>query len=262
MTPMKRTLHLLTALLLIAIGDLRGQETDSTTIEEVRDPASNRLFWMSTGRVMASERGSIGFMGAPYLIPWLPQITFVQGGYAPNGFLQFNLTGSPNYFSIGTKFQPIQTTGALLGVSLGADFGFYPQNFAIASDNQVQALNVAASFGSEQIAAHINVMQVIQRNYSSTGVIPSYVQLGLSTQLSKGKRIQSKLMAELWFVNEYYKKELQLGLLMVGMRSFSKFFVWEIAFLFGPRLSLGGHSSSSDKLQFIPLPYLSFMWFI
>ncbi len=253
---------LLAAVFLLTVEHVRGQEIDSTTISAVYDPASNRLFWMSTGRVMASERGSIGFMGAPYLIPWFPYATFIQGGYAPNSFLQFNLTGSLSYFSIGTKIQPIQTTGPLLGIAVGADFGFYPQNFAIASDNRVQALNIAASFGSEQVAAHVNVMQVIQNNYSTSGVIPSYVQLGLSAQLGKGKRIQSKLMAELWFVNEYYKKELQLGLLMVGMRSFSKSFVWEAAFLFGPRISFGGHGSSNDKLQFIPLPYASFMWYI
>lgn len=114
---MKPTLPLLAALLLIAIGDVNGQ--DSTIIEEVRDPASNRLFWMSTGQVMAAERGSIGFMGAPYLLPWARYLTFAQGGYALNSYFQFNLTGSLSYFSIGTKVQPIQTTGVLLRVALG-----------------------------------------------------------------------------------------------------------------------------------------------
>lgn len=70
-------------------------------------------------------------------------------------------------------------------------------------------------------------------------------------------------MGELWFVNDYYKQKLELGLAMAGVRSFSKSFVWEIAFVFGPRLSFGGHSSSSsNRLQFIPIPYANFMWYI
>ncbi len=238
---------------------VRASDQDNA---EVRDPASNRLFWMSTGRVAAPGRGSIGIMGAPYFIPWAPYLTFVQGGYTPLEFLQLNMTGSFNYWSLGTKVQVFPTMGFLQGVALGADFGFYPQNAGIVSDAHVEALNVTVSFGGEPVEFHLNAMQVNQGRSNASGSFPTYAQIGMALQLDKSDRGGAKLLGELWYVNNYYDHGMELGLILMGIRNYTRSFVWEFAFLVSPTLSFGGHTSSSEKLNFIPYPYLSFMWFI
>lgn len=236
-------------------------EPEGGSETELRDPASNRLFWMSAGRTAAVKRGSVGLLGAPYLIPWFPYATFLQVGGVPTDFLQLNATGSLGYGSVGAKVQFIPKMGLLLGVAAGADFGFYPQNSAILQDDRIQAYNLAVSFGSEEFAAHVNAMQIIQRNSYAEELIPTYLQLGVSIQLDHNPHQQGKLIAEAWYVNSYSKRQLELGLILAGIRSYGRTFVMEIAFLFGPRLSFG-HGSYSNRLEFFPLPYVSLMWFI
>lgn len=230
-------------------------------VTEVTDPASNRLIWMSTGRTAASGRGSIGFFGAPYLAPFAPYLTFLQGGYTPISLLQFNVTGSLGYWSAGTKAQLVPAMGLLKGVAIGADFGFYPQNKAIFTDDRISTYNIAASFGWEALEGHINAMQIVQGDSRPSGSFPTYLQFGLATQLRKSTYGGSKLIGELWYVRDYYRREFEIGLILLGIRTYKKSFVWEIATLISPRLFFG-RGSSSNGLQFIPAPYLSFMWYI
>lgn len=249
------------ALSMDSTGVSKISEPETGPESELRDPASNRLFWMSTGRTAAVKRTSVGLLGAPYLIPWFPYATFLQVGGVPTDFLQFNATGSLGYGSVGAKVQFVPKMGLLLGVAAGADFGFYPKNSALLQDDRIQAYNLAVSFGSEEFAAHVNTMQIIQRNSHTEELIPTYIQLGVSIQLDHNPNRQGKFIAEAWYVNSYSRRQLELGLLLAGIRSYGRTFVFEIALLFGPRLSFG-HGSSSNGLEFFPLPYVSLMWFI
>jgi len=225
------------------------------------DPASNRVFWMSTGKISAPLRGSIGIMGAPYLIPVTPYLTFIQGGYSPTNFLQFNGTGSIGYWSMGAKGQLLQPFGVFQGLAIGFDFGFYPENNGLIGDDQIQSYNVAASVGTEAFQGNVNVVQLVQKRSYSTTPVPTFLQIGIQMDKKGAVDHGTKFMAEIWFVNNKTVGKLELGVLLVGIRPYGRNFVWDLAIIFGPKLSFG-HGSSTNKLQFLPLPYVSFMWFI
>jgi hypothetical protein len=115
------------------------QEADTTRPEAVQDKASNRLFWMSTGRVAAEGKFSIGLMG--FLVGQL--------GYAPVEFAQANISATVGYWSVGVKFQPLRQHGILKGIAVGADFGTFPEEGGVfGSGQRLNTYTVATTIGS------------------------------------------------------------------------------------------------------------------
>ena len=233
------------------------QETDSTKGEvysTVTDPVQNRLFWMSTGRVSEPYRFSLGTF----------ELFVLQAGYTPTKYFQLNLSGTFRYWSVGTKLQLLESVGNFRGLAIGADFGFSPKSadMFITRDN-IQVYTLSASFGTDNFQQHISVMQTYQslriRDHNS---YPSYISLGLSYQPEQRTKWKTKLMAEGWIFNNNIEKQLEVGGIVAGLRSFGGNFVWEIAFFWGPTLSFGGQTSSQPRHRLYPLPYISFMWFI
>jgi len=227
-----------------------------------RDPCSNRVVWMSTGDVSAPGRFSLGLMGAPYLvIAGIYQATVLQVGYTPMDFLQFNASGSATYWSVGMKARLRKPSGFFRGLAIGADFGFFPGTGGVISyDNEVQAYNLAASFGTQEITAHVNLMQLVQPNDERPTRFPTFVQVGLVlTKMKGGGDRHASLLAEIWMVNDQTLHRLKLGLFILGIRSYGPTFVWDLGFLGGPRWS---GDSRSERLQFYPIPYLGLLWFI
>ena len=233
------------------------QGTDSTKGEmysTVTDPAQNRLFWMSTGRVSEPYRFSVGTF----------ELFVLQAGYTPTKFFQLNLSGTFGYWSVGTKLQLLESARYFRGLAIGADFGFSPKSadLLITRDN-IQVYTLSASFGTDNFQQHISVMQTYQPlRIRDHNPYPSYLSFGLSYQSEKATKWKIKFMVEGWIVNNDIKKQLEVGGIVAGLRSFGGNFVWEIALFFGPTLSFGGPTSSQPRLRLYPLPYISFMWFV
>ena len=226
------------------------ETTDSLQSLLVADPAQNRLFWMSTGKISAPHRVSIGVF----------ELFVFQGGYSPTDFFQMNGSATFGYYSIGTKVQILQPMGILKGVAVGADFGFSPPSDGLLiSRDQLQTYTIALSLGNDEVQLHSSAMKFIQPNDYYNTSTPSCVQVGFELGPKNSDTRNTKFMSEFWFVNDSYESALKLGAIVFGMRSYGRTFVWEVALTVGPSLSPEGESS---RLAFYPLPYFSLMWFI
>lgn len=234
-------------------------ESDSTADEIIQDRASNRLFWMSTGKVAAPEKVSIGLMG----------LLVVQAGYVPVEFLQFNFSNTINiwslssgYWSVGTKLQPIGRLGFIRGVSIGADFGFYPEEESpFGTGKQLQTFTLAVSVGSKVFEAHLSAMQFVSSQVQRNRFL-SMIVVGLSQELPRSSERGAKLMTEVWMMNDEERDGLKVTFLLVGFRTYGDIFNFEIAAMFVPLFSFGHGSGDSGELLISPVPYISFMWYL
>jgi hypothetical protein len=245
---MKPTLHLLAALLLIAIGDVHSQESDSTTTttsNEIIDPAQNRLFMMSTGRTMPANKFSLADF----------TIVLLQGGYAPTDFLHFNLTtfiptGEPVYWSVGTKVQVVKPDGGFQGFCIGADVGFFDELFKVSSsyNSQVLSLNAAVSAGNEGAKVHANLAYIIPLSGRSiSSYFPTYMQIGTDIRLrgdTSGGGL--KFLAEMLL--PFSNRGISGTIILAGLRISGRTVVGDI----GWPLAVGAGGAG-----FSPIPFFS-----
>jgi hypothetical protein len=251
---------LLIALILLAARALPAQTADTTRISPadtviadsiVENHARNRLLWMSTGET--AEKGS-GWFGVHELV-------IFQGGYAPTDFLQINVLVMPfvyGFAAIGVKARVLPGDGLFRGLSVGGDIGTTIQSSQGIDSSLVVAYNIAASFGSDIIAAHLNLTSASNIFPGGRVGIPNLAQLGVSLGFSNDRKI--KLMAEGWFVNsnepgEPLQPEFVAG--AAGVRVTNKHFVWELGGFLISGFSFSGHGSGSDLV----IPYVSGVWY-
>ncbi|TAK53613.1 MAG: hypothetical protein EPO24_14150 [Bacteroidetes bacterium] len=238
---------------LLGTQSIYGQEADSLEKqEELTEASRNRLFWMSTGKISAPHRVSIGLFS--FLV--------LQGGYSPTDFLQLNTSLTFGYWSLGSKFQLMQETEFIRGISVGADIGFSPQSesFVVTRD-QLTAFTVSGSFGNENAQLHLASFMVVQPNKTWENTLPPSFQIGFDIQLDRDSNRQAKLMAESWWVYEPSLKKYDAAIIMIGGRSYGRTFILDVAAMIGPTLCFG-HCSSASGLRLFPLPYINLMWFI
>jgi hypothetical protein len=256
---MKLLLQLLTALLLMAIGNLKAQVQDTTVIvgsNEIVDLAQNRLFMMSTGRTMPAQKFSAGDF----------EIFLLQLGYAPADFAHLNFTyilplGGPSpYWSFGTKVQIVKQSGLLKGVAIGADVGFFDELFGVSSnyntanDNtNIVSLNAAVTAGGDDANLHLNIAQLFPTsNHTSVEIeFPTYIQTGFDFALShRANGGGMKFMTEMLMT--LTKRNFAANIVFVGLRSCGKSSVAE----FGWPFSLGTSGAGAS-----PVPYFSLTFF-
>jgi len=249
---MKRYFCIIIAFIMITPYVAKSQENFSSP----SDPVQNRLFWMSTGKTM--PKGKFSVMDA--------EVFLLQLGYAPTNFAHLNfswelpLFGIDNtYWSIGSKFQLIPTSGIFQGLAVGADVGFFSRIFEISSTSESKRLfsvNIAASFGNYFAKAHISVSQLQFSSSQSTILIPTYLQLGTDIQFIRNDDGSgAKFIAETFFSRG--KTDLTLNTLIIGIRFFGKGSAGE----FGWPFSTINFFSSSSTLQPWSVPYASITLF-
>jgi hypothetical protein len=245
---MKSCRFIVTVLLLTVLFAFDTKaEGDSTRSDVVLDPAANRLFMMSTGKISEPHRFSVGLFD--FLV--------LQTGYSPTDFLQFNLSGMFDYWqarvfywSVGAKAQLFQSSGFVHGIAVGADIGLFPHTEGLAGEGNLQSLNVGASLGGERVELHINAVALLQENRSDATTL---LQTGVSVLVSQGSKHSLKLMAESWFVKEPHNQSIEFAFITAGFRGVGRGFVGEAAVVLGPRFFFG---------SYVVFPLLSFMWFI
>lgn len=239
---------LIVSFIFLVAKNSTAQEKDSSTIPtsgEIIDPAQNRLFVMSTGRTIPEGKVSLANF----------TIFLLQGGYAPTGFLHFNLSyfiplGEPVYWSVGTKIQIVRPSGGFQGFSIGADIGFFDELFKLSSsyNSRLLSLNAAVSGGNENAKVHFNLAHIIPLNsqYTTSG-FPTYVQIGTDIKLhrnSNGGGLKFLAEALLPFSNRGISGTIILAGLRMSGRQVVGDIGWPIA------VGLGG-------VGFSPIPFFS-----
>jgi hypothetical protein len=230
--------------LLIAANNARGLSDSSKAdaASRVIDPASNRLFWMSTGNISKPHHFSIGWF----------EFLLIQFGYTPTDFLQLNLSGTGGYFSVGTKARLLPPLGIFRGLAAGADFDYFPSNPK--NHRGLVFYTLATGFGLKSVEAHGAVSSPSLRQTSDSQAL---VQGGISVLVS-GDSTGLKLIA-VWANTIEGLKKGELATWATGFRAYSNTFVAELALMTIPSLSFG-HATGRERLSFVP--YFSLMWFL
>lgn len=232
-----------------------GQSPDSTTADSASasttatDPASHRLFWMSTGAIAKQGTFSIGVF----------EFLVAQTGYTPTDFLQLNASATWfGYWSFGSKFQIVRPASIFRGLSFSADVGFYPrERYSTAERDHLTSLTLASSAGSEHVQAHGAVMHLISQPGAGTGGEQTWAQFGLSMNSAEGGS-GIKFIGEVW-VTRGDAGGFVVGGVLAGIRYYGRIFVGELAGFAGPNIA--PHGGSSDLFLY-PFPYVSLMWYI
>lgn len=244
-----KTFRLLLFLTLFPVNPAYSQDSVTAPTWQNRDHAQNRLFWMSTGRISTPEKFSIGNF----------EVLTVQAGYVPTDFLQVNASVAAGlYWSVGAKAQLFASDESILqGLSVGTDFGFYPQygrDFEELFKTRLFAFNIAGSFGTRSEQLHINILGMTDR-----GQFVPMVQIGGSIDADRtGSPRGLKFMAE-GFVNASKSSKLEFFAGILGVRSYGEIFVGELAVMYFPSIAIDliGHA---QERSFI-FPYLSLAWY-
>ncbi len=226
--------------------------SDSSTIIPAEtpfaDPARGRLLWMSTGRVMPGGTVSLGVF----------ELVVVQSGYGIADVAQINASGTIGYFSLGSKIRILPPGGIFQGIAAGVDVGFTQKTGRfILPRGGLYAVNLAASFGSEDVQLHVNGIRAYPFERRERDI--SYLQLGCSAVLHRSPSEITTLLAELWMVETRYPDvHFNPIVLPVGIRYSSRGYTFEIAMMVLPTVIAEGRSG----FPIVPLPYIGFQWFI
>ena len=211
---------------------------------------------MSTGDIVASEYPYVGTLGP----------LGIQAGWAPNSFMQLNVSGLyspftkfPSYVTAGVKVRVAAPEGYFRGLAAGADFGLLYGRQKPAYRGAVQSYNLATSFGSESLSGHLNLI-AFPYGTNDTGMfaITYLLQTGLSVDLLSepgSKGLQG--IAEIWTGGDR-PRDIHVTFITAGVRSYDSRFVWELALAMGPPCF---GTCGQDGLRLYPLPFAAVTFF-
>jgi hypothetical protein len=244
---MIRNLKRMIFMILVLLGTVlpaSAQDPSDRTERHAHDPTPNRLFVMSTGRLIEPGTAVIG----------IHELVVAKLDYAPSENIQISGVLNPfaGLLGAGAKMQLIEPAGLFQGLAAGGDL-----YIAAFSDNLPLAatVNVAASAGTEQAAIHVNALTAFGKGIADIRSA-LLMQVGAEIQVDAGNSHGMKLLAELDFpINDFTDK-----VWLVGMRTYGQVVSWEAALIVIPDLPFAPHPTSSSSGSLFVLPYLSITW--